>query len=120
MHAAHGGEAAGAHDRKMLQITLRPAPVSRDDIGQRRRLALVGALDRRHNVHTPIGALQEHGLDEIVALDVAAERRRAWQRRQAGGGSERLRANDGVMTPVVALVAVPGGKTRGHRRSVHV
>ena len=104
----------------MLQVALRPAPVAGDDVGQRRRLALVGAFDGRHHVHAPVGAGQQHRLDEIVALDVAAERRLARQRRQAGRRGEGRRADDGVVAPVVALVAMPEGETGGDQRTVDV
>ena len=43
---------------------------------KRRRHAFERAFDRRRHVHAPARALQQHGLDEIVAHDVAAERRR--------------------------------------------
>ena len=75
MQTAHGRDAGREDDAEVLQVALRPAPVARDDVGQRRRLALVGAFDRRHHVHAPVGAGEQHRLDEVVALDVAAERR---------------------------------------------
>ena len=61
---------------KMLQVALRPAPVAHDEIGEPRRRAFEGALERRRHVHAPAGALEQHGLDEVVAHDMAAERRR--------------------------------------------
>ena len=64
-----------ADDGEMLQVALRPAPVADDEIGEARRHALEGAVERRRHVHAPAGALEQHGLDEVVAHDVAAERR---------------------------------------------
>ena len=40
------------------------------------------------------------------------------QRRQAGGGRERAHANDRVVPPIVAVVALPGGDAAADDRAV--
>ncbi len=67
----------------MLQIALAPAPVARRQIDQRGRAFLVGAAERRQHIDRIAGAPDQRRLDEIVAEDMAAERRPAAQIRQA-------------------------------------
>ena len=64
-------------------------------------------------MHAVTGSLQQHRLDEVVAHDVAAERLAARKIGQARRSGEGRRANDGVMAPVIALVAMPEGQARG-------
>src|SRR5690606_34370917 len=52
----------------------------------------------------------KRGLDEVVALNVPAERRPARKLGQTGGRGESHRADDGVVAPVVALRPMPRGQ----------
>ena len=69
----------------MLEIALAPAPVAVHEVAERRRELLVTAAELGRQPHAPSGPAQEGGLDEIVAQDLAAERRR----REAGQGGAR-------------------------------
>src|SRR5690606_23153764 len=109
----HAGEARGADDGEMLQVALRPAPVADDEIDETRRHALVGAIEARGDVHAPARTLEKCRLDKVVAQDMAAEGRPARQLRQARAAREGERADDGIVTPVVALLAAPDGETCG-------
>ena len=101
-------EALGADDARVLQIALAPAAVARREIDQRGRALLVGAAERRQHVDRIAGAADQRRLDEIVAEDVAAERRLAGQVRQAAMVGEGARADDRVVAPVIAVAAHPG------------
>ena len=91
----------------MLQIALAPAPVPADEIAERGRQLLIAAAEFGHQPHAPPGPAQKRRLDEIVAQDLAPERRRPRQGGQAGVRHERLGADDRVVAPVVAFVLEP-------------
>ena len=76
--------------------------------------------ERRHHVHAVAGSLQQHCLDEVVAHDMAAEGLAARKIGEARRSCEGRGANDGVMAPIVALVAMPEGQTCSDRRSVRI
>ncbi len=101
----------------MLQIALAPAPVARREIDQRGRAFLEAAAKRRQHVDRPAGAADQRRLDEIVAEDVAAERRLARQVGHAAMVGEGASADDRVMAPVIAVAAHPGGQARGQDRA---
>ena len=91
----------------MLQVALRPAPVARgvvDDVG---RDLFPAAAEVRELPHLVTGAAHESGLDEVVAEDIATERRPPGQARQRAVLREGSQAHDGVVAPVVALPDLP-------------
>src|SRR3984957_14064676 len=96
------GEASGADDARVLKIALTPSPVAGCKIDQRRRALFVRAAEAGQHINGVTGAKHEPRLDEIVAENVAAERRFAWKVRQSAMVRERARADDRVMAPVVA------------------
>src|SRR5690606_19856314 len=110
--AGHGEQA------RMLQIALAPAPVTDGEVDDRGRPFLIGADEIVGDAHAPTGAAEEGGLDEIVAEDMAAERRPAGEDRQAGRFGEGASADDGVVAPVIALAAAPPGKPGGNHRAI--
>ena len=107
----------GADDARVLEIALAPSPVARREIDQRGRAFLVGAAEGRQHVDRISGAPDERRLDEVVAEDVAAERRPAREIRQAAMIGEGAGADDRVMAPVVAVAPHPGGEARGNDRA---
>ncbi len=106
------------YDLQVLQVALRPAPVAGGKLDEARRALLERATEVRQHVDGPSGAAHEGGLDEVVAEDVAAEGLFARKLRQPGGGGKGGDADDGVVAPVVAVAAVPGGKPRSHHGAV--
>src|SRR6202034_3968821 len=104
--------APGADDAGMLEIALAPSPVAGRKIDERRRALLVGAAKVRQHVDGVPGAKHESRLDEIVAENVAAERRSARQVRQSAMVGESARADDRVMAPVVAVMSHPCAQPR--------
>src|SRR5262245_7809927 len=102
----------------MLEIALCPAAIAHGNINQAGRTSLVGSGEVGLEPHLPSGAAKICSLNEVVALDGAAQRRPAgknWQSRGFGKGS---RANDGVVTPVVAAALMPGCEAGGYDRAI--
>src|SRR6516164_4869326 len=108
----------GRDDARMLQVALAPAAVAHGKVDDRRRRLLVGFLQVVGDDHRPAGTPDERRLDEIVAENMPAKGRLAAEERQAGGGSEGLAPNDGVMAPIIPLAAAPPGKAAGNHRSI--
>ncbi len=106
-----------ADDARVLEIALAPSPVARGEIDQRGRALLVGAAEGRQHVDRVSRAPDQRRLDEVVAEDVAAERRPAREIRQAAMIGEGAGADDGVVAPVVAVAPHPGGQSRGDDRA---
>src|SRR5262245_58302274 len=118
MDAAHPMQASHTQQLHMLQIALAPAPVARgefDEIGWR---LLVGAAEAGQHVDGPAGAPNEGRFDEIMAHDMAAERLASLELRQASTFGEGAHANDGVVSPVITVAPMPGGKPVGDDRSI--
>ena len=111
------GEATGADDARVLEIALAPSPVAGRKIDERRRALFVGAAEVGQHVDRVSGAQHEPRLDEIVAENVAAKRWSARQVRQSAMISERARADDRVMSPVVSIMPHPGAQARGDDRA---
>ena len=76
-------------------------------------------IDRRggHRRKSPTGTPQQGGLNEVMAQDVAAEGRLPAQIRQAAMSRESSRADDRIVTPVVAVAPHPDRQTCGDHRS---
>ena len=102
---------------RVLQIALAPAPVARRQIDQRRRAFLVRAAERRQHVDRPAGAAHQRRLDEVVAEDVAAERRLARQVGHAAMVGEGAGADDRVVAPIVAVAPHPRREAGGEHRA---
>ena len=109
---------ARADDFHVLQIALRPAAIAHGDVDQRGRRFLPGAAAVGGHAHLPAAAAHQRGLDEIMRQHVAAEGLAALELRQAAVLRERRHANDGVVAPVIAAVAGPGGQAARDDRSV--
>ena len=101
-------EPFGAHDARVLEITLAPSPVARRKIDQRRRAFFVRPAERRQHVDRVSSAAHERRLDEIVAEDMAPERGPARKIRHAAMIGERAGADDRVMAPIIAVAPHPG------------
>ena len=72
----------------------------------------------RRRSRPPAAAPHQRRLDEVVAHDLAAERRAARQLRQAAQLGERRGADDRVVAPVVALAPCPVAAARREQRAV--
>src|SRR5215470_1925018 len=91
----------------MLEISLRPAAVAHGDIDERLRASLIGSVAIDQQTHLPSGATEEGGLDKIVALYVAAERRTSGEMGQPTRSRKSRGADNGVVAPVVAALLMP-------------
>jgi hypothetical protein len=107
MNAIQRLESAGEDEPGMLQIPLTPTSVAFGIVYQCRRQLLVAAIQIIGEPHLPAGAAQQGGLDEIMTQDLPAERLAPRQLGQSAMGRECLDPNNGVVTPVVARVALP-------------
>src|SRR5271165_2173077 len=97
----------------MLQIALAPSPVASGEVDQRGRTFLEGPSEIRQHIDGVSGAADQRRLDEVVAEDVSAERGLAREVRQSAMIGEGARADDGVVTPIVAVAPHPGAEARG-------
>ena len=113
------GEALGADDPRVLEIALAPSPVASREIDERGRALFVRAAEVGQHVNGKARAPHQARLDEIVAEDVAAERRLARQVRQSAMVGERARTDDRVVAPVVAVPPHPRAQTRADHRAGH-
>src|SRR5215472_12254399 len=86
-----------------------------DDI---RRYLFPAAAEVRELAHLVAGAAHEGGLDEVVAEDLATERRPAGEPRQRAVLREGSQPHDGVVTPVVALPDLPEREPGGEHRAL--
>jgi len=102
----------------MLQIALAPAPVAHREIDEGGRAFLIAARKVGEHIDRPAAAPDEGRLDEVVAENMPAERRLAGQGRHAGMARKGAHADDGVVPPVIAVLAAPGRKAGGHDRAV--
>src|SRR5215469_1322144 len=107
MHAAQGVQTAEDEHARMLQVSLRPAPVARGVVDDIRRYLFPAAAEVRELAHLVPGAAHEGRLDEVVTEDLATERRPTGEARQRAVLCERSQPHDGVVTPVVALPDLP-------------
>ena len=113
MDAARPAQAFGADDAEVLHIALRPAAFAANEVVQRWRQAFVAATKVGVHAHVPAHAAQECGFDEVVGEDVAADGVAPAQDGQAAAFGEGVDADDGVVSPVVAVFALPGGDATG-------
>ena len=116
--AARPAQAFGADDAEVLHIALRPAAFAANEVVQRWWQAFVAATKVGVHAHVPARAAQQGGFDEVVAHDVAADGVAPAQDGQAAAFGEGMDADDGVMSPVVAVFALPGGNATGDDGSV--
>ena len=101
-----------ADDPHVLEVALAPSPVARRKVDERGRALFVRAGEIGQHVDRVARAPDEPRLDEIMAENVAAERRLARQIRQPAMIGERARADDRVMAPVVAVASHPRVRAR--------
>ena len=115
MRADH---AACLQQMQVLQVALTPAPVALHLLEQRRRRLLVAAGKVEGQPQLPAGASEQRRFDEVVAEDLAAERRLAGQSRQGAVLHERRDANDRVVPPVLTVAELPVVQAGGEHRPV--
>ena len=115
---ADEAQARAADDFHVLQIALRPAAVANGDVDQRGRGFFPGAAAVGGHAHLPAAAAHEGGFDEIMGQHETAEGLAALELGQAAILRERGNANDGVVPPVIAAVAGPGGQPARNDRPV--
>src|SRR6516165_7641860 len=102
----------------MLQVALRPAPVARGIIEDIRRYLFPAAAELGELTHLVTGAAHEGSLDEVVAEDLATERRPSGEPRQRAVLRKGSQPHDGIVTPVVALPELPVGEPGGEHRAL--
>ena len=109
-------EAARADHREMLHVALRPAPIARGDVEQRRRAVFPRAAERRAAC-APTSPARRSSAASTKSCDMIGPPNGllAGQRRQAGRGGEGAHADDRVVTPVVAVLALPRGDAARRR-----
>src|SRR3954447_22902933 len=101
MQATHGQKA------QVLEVALRPAPVTGcvvDDVG-RHFLPASGHIGSQPDLVA--GPAHEGGFDEIVTENLATERWLARQLRQGAELGELAQPQDGIVPPVVAFTELP-------------
>ena len=111
MHAVRPAQTTGEKYAKVLHIALRPAPFALYEVVQGGRQAFVAADQIGIHAHAPAGATHERGFDEVVREDVAGDGIAPAQNGQAAAFGKGAGADDGVVPPVVAVIALPGGHT---------
>ena len=111
-------QALGEHESEVLEVALAPAPVAPHLLEQRRRHLLVAAAEIVGEPERPARAAHQRRLDEVVAQDLAAERRLPGQPRQAAVIHERRDADDRVVAPVLAVAELPEVQPGGEHRAV--
>ena len=94
---------------EILHVARAPAFVAAQEFRHGRRVGFQAAILRRQAAHAPAGGLQAHTLDHIVGQDAAA----IGQRLQPRMAAEGLAAEDGVVAPIGAGIALPPGLARG-------
>src|SRR4051794_19925374 len=102
-----GADTVGKKQPQMLHVALAPAAVALQLVEQRRRRLFVAAGEIAREPNLPPGAPHERRLDEIVAHDLAAERRLSRQPAETAMLDERLDTDDRVVSPVGALAQLP-------------
>ncbi len=107
MHARGERQTAREQELDVLQVALAPAAVPCDHVAHRWRCFLIGLIEVGIETHTPARAAQECGFNKVVADNMAAKGCIALQDRQVCSTGKRTRADDGVMAPEVAAIAVP-------------
>ncbi|MND59351.1 hypothetical protein D3C80_505490 [compost metagenome] len=96
-----------------MHVSLAPAQISLGEIGKCRRVGLEALrLDRQHpnfvTTATHIG-----GFQLVMAQHMPAKRRCARQDGQMAVGSERSRADQGVMAPIWSAIGIPPRRAHG-------
>src|SRR5947209_3528908 len=112
-------QALGRHDANVLEISLGPTPIASRNIDQRWWAFLIAAAEQRQHVHRPAGAMDQRGLDKVVAQDVPAERRLSAQSREAAMLGKGLGADDRVMAPIIAVAAHPAREPGANHRAIN-
>src|SRR5215469_8378112 len=102
----------------MLQVALRPAPVARGIVEDIRRHLFPAAAELRELPYFVTGAAHEGSLDEVVAENLAPERRPSGEARERAVLREGSQAHDGVVAPVVALPDLPVREPGGEHRAL--
>ena len=99
----------------MLEVALTPAPVALHLLEQRGGRLLVAPGEVVGEPERVARAPEQRRLDEVVAQDLAAERRPAGQPRQPAVLHERRDAEDRVVAPVLAVAELPEVEARRRR-----
>ena len=115
---AYPVQARGSQQARVLQVPLAPAAIAHGGVEQGRRRFLVAAAKIGHGPNRPSAPTQKGRFNEVVAHDVSAPRPRAVEVRQARAPGEGAHAQDGVVAPVVPLLARPPLLTRREDRAV--
>src|SRR5947209_8625453 len=107
MQPINWAKAAGGEQPCVLKIALAPPAVPFGVVDHRGRTFLVSALDVMREPDRPSGFADERGFDEIMRKNAAAKRLASRQSRQRTMLHERFHANDGIVTPIIAVALLP-------------
>src|SRR5215469_7972054 len=118
MHAAERMQPGKSKHARVLQVALRPAPVASRIVDDVRGDFLPAAAELGELANLVASTAHKGGFDEIVAENVATERRPSTQARQPAVSRKRLQPDDGVVTPVVALAELPERQPAGEHRAL--
>src|ERR1041385_495602 len=93
-------------------------PVALQVVEERRRHLLVAATEIAREPDFPAGASHKSRLDEIVAHDLAAERRPAGKTVESAILDERLDPENRVVAPIGAFAELPVMESRRKHRAI--
>src|ERR1044071_4257062 len=113
-----GADAAREQQPQVLHVSLAPAPVALQVVEERRRHLLVAAPEIAREPDFPAGASHKSRLDEIVAHDLAAERRPAGKTAESAILDERLDAETRVGPPRGVSAERPVREPRRKHRAI--
>src|SRR5262249_60422429 len=109
-------DAIAEQQAQVLEIALAPSPVTLELVQKGRGRLLIAAIEIRRDPDLPPGAPHQRTFDEVMAQDLAAERRASRPPSKTAVPHEGLEPKDGVVTPVVALAELPETTTRRAHR----
>src|ERR1044071_4616879 len=113
-----GADAAREQQPQVLHVSLAPAPVALQVVEERRRHLLVAAPEIAREPDFPAGASHKSRLDEIVAHDLAAERRPAGKTVESQLIDDRLVPEIRVVTKMGSSAELPVMESRRKHRAI--
>src|SRR5262245_50945764 len=119
MQATDRMEAVGQQQSEMLQVSLAPALVALGEAQHGRRTFFVTALKIVREANFPTRASHQSRFDEIVAQNLAPQRSVAGQNRQVAMLHKGADAENGIVTPIVAVALRPESKSFQEDGTIH-
>ena len=110
----------GKQNFDVLHVSLTPAAVAAGKVNHGRRRPFVTSLQLRQQPGRPAAAADKRGFDKVVAQNMPAERRFAFENRQAAAFHKCFDPDNRVVPPVVAVADLPVSQTGRHNRAVNL